>query len=104
MKAIVLAASRYEFAKEGTGEMIRGLKLFVVEPDLIDDDGARRGTRPFEVSGEYGMWSSIPPLPAVCEIEYSRRAGVRGKAETYVRSITDGVPVDLSLLLQSKLK
>jgi hypothetical protein len=96
MKGLVLAARCYQFTGKDTGELIRGCTVTIVEPV---DEGLPdvKGFRPLEYRADFDVFGTLPALPAVCEVEYSRRPGKGGRPETVLRSVDFVAPFEIAL-------
>tara|TARA_R110002073_G_C9464495_1_gene578983 strand:- start:2235 stop:2564 length:330 start_codon:yes stop_codon:yes gene_type:complete len=94
MKALVFHARQYSFPSRDTGEIITGNDVAYMEIMEPTDTGDEKGLAPMSVSASEEVISSIlaSSLPAVCDVDFARRPGRRGKPESVMTVFKAGKP------------
>jgi len=93
MKALVFHARKYEFAGK-TGELVKGNSVSLLELYEPFKEDHEKGLPPQTVAASDEAIESIlgVQLPIVCDVEWGRRPGPKGKPESYLVNFKPGKP------------
>src|SRR5262245_25702684 len=75
-RVVVLGASRYKFAQEGSGELIEGSKVHYVEQNF-DSQTDSIGAIPQTASLDYEYFGELAEVPGVYDADFA--VSLRGK-------------------------
>ena len=70
---LVLAANQYMFEDGATKQMVKGTKLYVVDPNAPCDREGEAGYKPVQVSGAYGLMDKLGPIPCMAQLGFGMR-------------------------------
>lgn len=96
MRVLLLSARRYEFTSESDGRILKGVSINYLEPLEAPTGDDARGMSPVKMTADTSIWNSLTELPGVYDVEFGRRAGAKGKAESVLKSAKFAKAFDLA--------
>ena len=88
-KVFVLAARRYNFVREDTGEVLRGTSVYYVNGlDPVSPSDVQKGLLPVKANFSYESFDVLDKVPGYYNIDYTQIANSRGQIKLSYNSLS----------------
>lgn len=83
-RVLVLGARRYDFTAKDGGH-VEGVQVSYITDDVVEEPN-QRGCSTFQVSAPLGIWPDLARVPAVYDVDFRQRPGLKGKPTLHLVS------------------
>lgn len=87
-KVFVLAANRYSFVDENTGEVRKGTTVYYVgDLNPVSPSDSQKGVVPIKANFNYNAFDDFKDVPGYYNIDYTQTATSRGQLRLIYNSV-----------------